>query len=44
MRSLLITELIVDTAKLIAVLNYDGMPITADTITTQILNNLNPPS
>ena len=44
MRSLLITELNVDPAKLIAVLNYDGMPITADTITTQILNNLNPPS
>mgnify|MGYP001345723313 CR=1 FL=1 len=37
MRSLLINELGIDPQKLIAVLNYDGMPITADTIVKQII-------
>ncbi|MCX6140060.1 MAG: 2-oxoacid:acceptor oxidoreductase subunit alpha [Candidatus Kapabacteria bacterium] len=41
MRSLLTTELNVDPAKLLSVLNYDGMPITAETITSQILHHLN---
>ncbi|QHT71130.1 2-oxoacid:acceptor oxidoreductase subunit alpha [Rhodocytophaga rosea] len=36
MRGLLINELQVNPAKLIPVLNYDGMPITAHTIATQI--------
>ncbi|HEY8781848.1 MAG TPA: 2-oxoacid:acceptor oxidoreductase subunit alpha [Mucilaginibacter sp.] len=42
MRSLLINELNADPQKLISVLNYDGMPITAHTITTQINKNLTP--
>lgn len=39
MRSLLINELEVDPGKLIRVLNYDGMPITAVNIRGQILNS-----
>lgn len=39
MRSLLINELEVDPGKLIRVLNYDGMPITAANIREQILNS-----
>lgn len=39
MRSLLINELEVDPGKLIRVLNYDGMPITAANIRQQILNS-----
>lgn len=42
MRSLLINELNADPQKLIAVLNYDGMPITADTIMAKISKNLSP--
>lgn len=38
MRSLLINELETNPAKLIRVLNYDGMPITAANIRGQILN------
>ncbi|MBS1561074.1 MAG: 2-oxoacid:acceptor oxidoreductase subunit alpha [Bacteroidetes bacterium] len=40
MRGLLITELNVDPHRFISVLNYDGMPITADTIMQQILSHL----
>jgi 2-oxoglutarate ferredoxin oxidoreductase subunit alpha len=36
-RSLLINELEVNPKKLIKILNYDGMPITADTIKSQII-------
>ncbi|NUN99285.1 MAG: 2-oxoacid:acceptor oxidoreductase subunit alpha [Saprospiraceae bacterium] len=39
MRSMLINELGIDPKKLIPVLNYDGMPITADTIVKQIIAN-----
>lgn len=39
MRTLLINELEVNPAKLIRVLNYDGMPITAANIHGQILNS-----
>ena len=42
MRSLLINELNIDPNKLIPVLNYDGMPITAYTIMIQISKNLSP--
>ncbi|HAL81708.1 MAG TPA: 2-oxoacid:acceptor oxidoreductase subunit alpha [Mucilaginibacter sp.] len=42
MRSLLINELDANPQKLISVLNYDGLPITANTITTQISKNLAP--
>jgi len=35
-RSLMMIELGADPAKLISVLNYDGMPITADNIFRQI--------
>jgi len=41
-RSLLINELNANPQKLIAVLNYDGMPITADIIMAQITKNLSP--
>ncbi|GAA4468978.1 2-oxoacid:acceptor oxidoreductase subunit alpha [Nemorincola caseinilytica] len=37
MRSLLMIELGIDPAKLVSVLNYDGMPITADNIARQVL-------
>lgn len=40
MRSLLINELQVNPAKLISVLNYDGTPITADRIRTQVTSDL----
>ncbi|MEZ4988996.1 MAG: 2-oxoacid:acceptor oxidoreductase subunit alpha [Saprospiraceae bacterium] len=40
MRTLLINELNVDPRKLIPVLNYDGMPITAARIRGQIVNEL----
>ena len=40
MRSLLINELEINPKKLIRVLNYDGMPITADNIRAQIINEL----
>jgi 2-oxoglutarate ferredoxin oxidoreductase subunit alpha len=39
-RSLLINELDIDPSKLISVLNYDGTPITAQTITKQITDKL----
>jgi 2-oxoglutarate ferredoxin oxidoreductase subunit alpha len=39
-RSLMMIELGADPAKLISVLNYDGMPITADNIYEQIKRNL----
>jgi 2-oxoglutarate ferredoxin oxidoreductase subunit alpha len=35
-RSLMMIELGTDAAKLVSVLNYDGMPITADNIFRQI--------
>lgn len=38
LRSLLMIELEINPAKLIKVLNYDGMPITADDILKQIMN------
>jgi 2-oxoglutarate ferredoxin oxidoreductase subunit alpha len=37
MRSILINELEINPKKLIPVLNYDGMPITAETIRGQIM-------
>ncbi len=40
MKSLLMIELQADPNKLISVLNYDGMPITADNILKQITKNL----
>jgi 2-oxoglutarate ferredoxin oxidoreductase subunit alpha len=40
MKSLLMIELQIDPNKLISVLNYDGMPITADLILKQISKNL----
>jgi len=42
MRSLLINELDASPQKLIAVLNYDGLPITAATIIAQINKSLSP--
>jgi len=39
-RSLMMIELSVNAAKLVSVLNYDGMPITADNIYRQIKGNL----
>lgn len=39
-RSMMMIELGVDPAKLISVLNYDGMPITADFIYRQIKGNI----
>ena len=41
MRTLLMAELEVDAHKLKSILNYDGMPITADKIHRNILNALN---
>ena len=38
-RSLLINELEINPKELIPILNYDGMPITADTIKNQIIQN-----
>lgn len=42
MRSMLMIELGINPEKLIPVLNYDGMPITADNILKQIARNLSP--
>ena len=42
MRSLLINELNVNPQKMIAVLNFDGMPITAQFISTRINKTLSP--
>lgn len=42
MRSLLINELNVNPQKMISVLNFDGMPITAQFITTRINKTLSP--
>ena len=42
MRSLLINELNINPQKMISILNYDGMPITAHTIMTLINKNLSP--
>ena len=39
-RSLMMIELSIDPAKLVSVLNYDGMPITADNIYRQIRQSL----
>jgi 2-oxoglutarate/2-oxoacid ferredoxin oxidoreductase subunit alpha len=41
MRSMMILEMETNPAKLIPVLNYDGMPITADTIKNAIISYLN---
>ncbi|MCF8448723.1 MAG: 2-oxoacid:acceptor oxidoreductase subunit alpha [Taibaiella sp.] len=41
MRSLLMIELDANPAKLVSVLNYDGMPITADNIMKQVSSELN---
>jgi len=41
MRNMMIMEFGTDPSKLIPVLNYDGMPITADSIKNQITNFLN---
>ncbi len=40
MRSLLVNELNINPNKLVSILNYDGMPITADNIFEQISNDL----
>ena len=40
MRSLLMIELSADPRKLVSVLNYDGMPITADNIKNQVAGKL----
>ena len=40
MRSLLIIELSADPNKLVSILNYNGMPITADNILNQIETKL----
>ena len=42
LRSLIMIELGIDANKLIPVLNYNGMPITADNISKQVMNNLSP--
>ena len=38
-RSLLVNELEINPKKLIKILNYDGMPVTADCIVEQMLPN-----
>jgi 2-oxoglutarate ferredoxin oxidoreductase subunit alpha len=43
MRSLLMIELNANPAKLVSVLNYDGMPVTADNIMRQVSAKLNQP-
>jgi 2-oxoglutarate ferredoxin oxidoreductase subunit alpha len=40
MRSILVNELEIDPFKLVPVLNYDGMPITAEAITKQVSRTL----
>jgi 2-oxoglutarate ferredoxin oxidoreductase subunit alpha len=42
LKSLMMIEMGTDPNKLVSVLNYNGMPITADNIITQILNVLSP--
>ena len=42
MKSLLMIECGIDSEKLVSVLNYDGMPITADIIFNQVTKSLNP--
>jgi len=42
LRTLLINELDASPQKLVPVLNYNGMPITAETIITQISKSLSP--
>jgi len=42
MRSLMMIELGADPNKVIPVLNYDGMPITADHIVKQVMKTLSP--
>jgi 2-oxoglutarate ferredoxin oxidoreductase subunit alpha len=42
MRSMLMMELNADPKKLVSILNFDGMPITADNILKQITRNLSP--
>jgi 2-oxoglutarate ferredoxin oxidoreductase subunit alpha len=42
LRSLMLIEMGADPQKLVAVLNYDGTPITADNILNQIKKNLTP--
>jgi 2-oxoglutarate ferredoxin oxidoreductase subunit alpha len=42
MRTLLINELEIDPARLVAVLHYDGTPITARFITRAIAEHLKP--
>jgi len=39
-KSLMMIEFGVDASKLVSVVNYDGMPITADNIFRQINGNL----
>lgn len=39
-RSLMMIEIGVDPAKIVSVLNYDGMPITADNIFRQIKGSI----
>ncbi len=43
-RSLLMIELSIDPAKIKSILNYDGMPITADNILRQLKQKMNGPS
>jgi 2-oxoglutarate ferredoxin oxidoreductase subunit alpha len=43
MRSILINELEIDPRRLKAVINYDGMPITADNIMRQVYNHIPQP-
>lgn len=43
MKSVMVNELGIDPKKIVSVLNYDGMPITADFIQGQINENLNVP-
>ncbi len=44
MRSILINELEIDPFKLVPILNFDGMPITADHIVKQIERKQKPVS
>lgn len=40
LRSMIMIELNVDASKLISILNYDGLPITANHICTEVMNHL----
>ncbi len=42
LRGMLLLELGTEPAKLVPVLNYDGMPITAHAIASQIIKHLSP--